>query len=313
MPPFKPIRTAIFPVAGLGFNFLPVTKTMPSEMLQIIDRPLIQYALNEAREAGIEQFVLVTGRGKTSLAEYFGDNFELEYWLNERKHSSASLQQTRIEAGQLVTVPQQYPLGLGHAIWCAREVVGNEPFAVILPDELMVGSPGCMAKMVEAYQTIGGNLLSLAEVPKDAAGLYGVIDPGIREGDITKVRGLTEKPHADAAPSNLVASGRYIFQPEIFELLGKQEPGINGEIQLTDALDELIATQSCHGLHYNGQRFDCGSQAGFITATLSLALDRKELAQEVIILMQQILQKEYSRLYGQAREQSEGGPPKTTH
>ena len=277
----KPVRKAVFPVAGLGTRFLPATKAMPKEMLPIIDRPLIQYAVDEAREAGIEQLVFITGRGKTAIVEHFDMAFELETTMRDRQKALDALEPTRIQPGNLLTVRQQVPLGLGHAIWCARAVVGDEPFAVILPDELMVGQTGCLKQMVDAYADVGGNLISVLEVPHDAVSSYGVIAPGARRGSLTEVTGLVEKPRVDAAPSNLIVSGRYILQPEVMQILGRQEKGTGGEIQLTDAMAQLIGQQPFHAVPFAGRRFDCGSKAGFVAATLALALARADLADDV--------------------------------
>ncbi|RZJ96134.1 MAG: UTP--glucose-1-phosphate uridylyltransferase, partial [Novosphingobium sp.] len=229
----KPVRKAVFPVAGLGTRFLPATKAIPKEMLPIIDRPLIQYAVDEAREAGIEQLIFVTGRGKTAMVEHFDHAFELETTMRDRNKKLDALERTWVQPGNLITVRQQVPLGLGHAIWCARAIVGDEPFAIFLPDELMVGSPGCMKQMVEAYNEIGGNLISVLEVPREDVSSYGVIAPGDRldgfGGALTEVRGLVEKPKVEDAPSNLIISGRYILQPEVMRTLEGQEKGAGGE------------------------------------------------------------------------------------
>lgn len=277
----KPIRKAVFPVAGLGTRFLPATKAMPKEMLPIVDRPLIQYAVDEAREAGIEQLVFITGRGKTAIVEHFDMAYELEATMRERDKALDALEPTRILPGNLLTVRQQVPLGLGHAIWCARAVIGDDPFAVILPDELMIGSTGCLKQMVEAYETVGGNLVSVLEVPREEVSKYGVIAPGKGSGPLTEVRGLVEKPPVEDAPSNLIVSGRYILQPDVMRILDRQEPGAGGEIQLTDAMAQLIGNQAFHALTFAGRRFDCGSKAGFVEATLAIALQRDDLAQEV--------------------------------
>jgi len=276
----KPIRTAVFPVAGLGTRFLPATKAIPKEMLPIIDRPLIQYAVDEAREAGIEQLVFVTGRGKTSIVEHFDTAYELESTMKERNKALDILDPTRILPGNLVTVRQQVPLGLGHAIWCARAIVGNDPFAIFLPDELMIGEPGCMKQMVEAYNEVGGNLISVLEVPREEVSSYGVIAPGKQDGSLTEVLGLVEKPKVEAAPSNLIISGRYILQPEVMGVLDNQEKGAGGEIQLTDAMARMIGTQPFHAVTFAGRRYDCGSKVGFVEATLALALARPDMAEE---------------------------------
>ncbi len=277
----KPVRKAVFPVAGMGTRFLPATKAIPKEMLPIIDRPLIQYAVDEAREAGIEQLIFVTGRGKTAIVEHFDMAFELETTMAEREKSLAVLEPTRIQPGNLVAVRQQVPLGLGHAIWCARAIVGDEPFAIFLPDELMIGSPGCMKQMVEAYEEVGGNLISVLEVPREEVSSYGVIDPGAAQGALTEVRGLVEKPRREEAPSNLIISGRYILQPEVMRVLERQEKGAGGEIQLTDAMAQMIGTQPFHAVTFAGKRYDCGSKLGFVEATLALALERDDMAEDV--------------------------------
>ena len=277
----KPIRKAVFPVAGLGTRFLPATKAIPKEMLPVIDRPLIQYAVDEAREAGIEQMIFVTGRGKTALIDHFDMAFELETTMKDRAKDLEALEPTRLPPGNLATVRQQVPLGLGHAIWCARGIVGDEPFAILLPDELMIGEPGCMKQMVDAYDEVGGNLISVLEVPRGDVSSYGVITPGERRGALTEVRGLVEKPSIEQAPSNLIVSGRYILQPEVMRTLEGQEQGAGGEIQLTDAMARMIGAQPFHAVTFAGKRYDCGSKAGFVEATLAIALERPDLRDEV--------------------------------
>lgn len=286
----KPIRKAVFPVAGLGTRFLPATKAIPKEMLPIIDRPLIQYAVDEAREAGIDQLIFVTGRGKTSIVEHFDTAFELESTMKERDKNLEVLSPTRIQPGNLVTVRQQVPMGLGHAIWCARAIVGDEPFAIFLPDELMIGTPGCMKQMVDAYNEVGGNLISVLEVPQEEVSSYGVIAPGARVSDtLTEVTGLVEKPKREEAPSNLIISGRYILQPEVMRTLEGQEKGAGGEIQLTDAMARMIGTQPFHAVTFAGKRYDCGSKVGFVEATLALALERPDMRDEVRAMAQRLL------------------------
>ncbi|GGB89296.1 UTP--glucose-1-phosphate uridylyltransferase [Novosphingobium endophyticum] len=277
----KPVRKAVFPVAGLGTRFLPATKAIPKELLPIVDRPLIQYAVDEAREAGIEEFVFVTGRGKTAIVEHFDTAYELEATMTSRGKSLDALEATRIQPGNLVAVRQQVPMGLGHAVWCARAVVGDEPFAIFLPDELMYGSPGCMAQMIEAYNEVGGNLISVLEVPREEVSSYGVIEPGDSWGNLTEVRGLVEKPKVEEAPSNKIVSGRYILQPEVMDLLASQEKGAGGEIQLTDSMARLIGEQPFHAVTFKGRRFDCGSKIGFVEATLAIALDREDMGEQV--------------------------------
>ena len=285
----KPIRKAVFPVAGLGTRFLPATKAIPKELLPIVDRPLIQYAVDEAREAGIEQMIFVTGRGKTALVEHFDIAYELETTMRERGKDLSVLDSTRFTPGDLIAVRQQVPLGLGHAIWCARAIVGDEPFAILLPDELMVGTPGCMAQMVEAYNEVGGNLISVLEVPREEVSSYGVIDPGESRGALTEVRGLVEKPPLAVAPSNKIISGRYILQPEVMRTLENQEKGAGGEIQLTDAMARMIGQQPFHAVTFAGQRFDCGSKTGFVEATLALALERDDIGAEVRRIAERLL------------------------
>ncbi len=278
----KPIRKAVFPVAGLGTRFLPATKAIPKEMLPIVDRPLIQYAVDEAREAGIEQMIFVTGRGKTALVEHFDIAYELENTMAEREKDMSVLDSTRFLPGDLITVRQQVPMGLGHAIWCARAIVGDEPFAIFLPDEFMHGSPGCMAQMVAAYNEVGGNLISVLEVPEDQVSSYGVIKPGKRGvGALTEVLGLVEKPKKEDAPSNLIISGRYILQPEVMRVLEKQEKGAGGEIQLTDAMAQMIGDQPFHAVKFDGKRYDCGSKVGYIEANLAIALEREDMGEAV--------------------------------
>ncbi|GAA4777643.1 UTP--glucose-1-phosphate uridylyltransferase GalU [Novosphingobium ginsenosidimutans] len=289
----KPIKKAVFPVAGLGTRFLPATKAIPKEMLPIIDRPLIQYAVDEAREAGIEQLIFVTGRGKTAIVEHFDMAFELETTMADRHKSLEVLEPTRIQPGNLVTVRQQVPQGLGHAIWCARAIVGDEPFAIFLPDELMIANPGgagCMKQMVAAYNEHGGNLISVLEVPEEDVSSYGVIAPGAKISDqVTEVTGLVEKPKREDAPSNLIISGRYILQPEVMRVLEGQEAGAGGEIQLTDAMARMIGQQPFHAVTFAGRRFDCGSKIGFLEATLALALERQDLGEEVRAMAKRLL------------------------
>jgi UTP--glucose-1-phosphate uridylyltransferase len=285
----KPIKKAVFPVAGMGTRFLPATKVVPKELLPIVDRPLIQYAVDEAREAGIEEIIFVTGRGKTALVDNFDIAYELERTMSERGKDLGVLDSTRFTPGNLITVRQQEPLGLGHAIWCARAIIGDEPFAILLPDELMVGEPGCMKQMADAYNEVGGNLISVLEVPHDQVSSYGVIDPGPENGALTQVNGLVEKPAAAQAPSNKIISGRYILQPEVMQTLQNQEAGAGGEIQLTDAMARMIGNQPFHAVTFAGQRYDCGSKVGFVEATLALALEREDIGAEVRAIAQRLL------------------------
>ncbi len=288
----KPIKKAVFPVAGLGTRFLPATKAIPKELLPIVDRPLIQYAVDEAREAGIEQMIFVTGRGKSAIVEHFDIAYELETTMGERGKDLSVLDPTRATPGDIITVRQQVPMGLGHAIWCARAIVGDEPFAIFLPDELMVGKAGgtgCMKQMVEAYDEVGGNLISVLEVPEEEVSSYGVIDPGAAHGSLTEVKGLVEKPPQDQAPSNKIISGRYILQPEVMRTLENQGKGAGGEIQLTDAMARMIGTQPFHAVTFDGNRYDCGSKLGFVEATLALALQREDMGADVRAMAQKLL------------------------
>jgi UTP--glucose-1-phosphate uridylyltransferase len=275
----RPVRKAVFPVAGLGTRLLPATKTMPKEMLTVVDRPLIQYAVDEAREAGIEQLIFVTGRGKSSLVDYFDLGFELEATMEKAGKSRAALDSSRTTPGELISVRQQQPLGLGHAVWCARHIVGDEPFAVILPDDLMVG--GALRQMVEAYNQVGGNIVCAAEVPEDKTASYGIVAPGAMVGNLTEVLGMVEKPKPADAPSRLAIIGRYILQPEVMTILDAKETGAGGEIQLTDAMAKLIGKQPFHAVKVDAVRHDCGDKAGFVLANLAIALDSPELGPKV--------------------------------
>ena len=277
----KPVRKAVFPVAGLGTRFLPATKAIPKEMLPVVDSPLIQYAVDEAREAGIEQMIFVTGRGKSVIEDHFDIAFELEHTMTARGKDVSVLANTRLSPGNCVYVRQQEPLGLGHAIWCARDIIGDEPFAIFLPDEFMHGSPGCMKQMVDAYHQIGGNIISVLEVPRNAVSSYGVIAPGVANGAVTEILGLVEKPKVEDAPSNLIVSGRYILQPEVMRILEGQEKGAGGEIQLTDAMAQMIGRQPFNAVTFNGNRYDCGSKVGYIEANLALALQRPDMAEQI--------------------------------
>ena len=279
------VRKAVFPVAGLGTRLLPATKSIPKEMITIVDRPLIQYAVDEAREAGIEQLIFVTGRGKSTLVDYFDMAFELETTMRGKGKSLDPLEPSRARFGEIVTVRQQQPLGLGHAVWCARHIVGDEPFAVLLPDELMVGKPNCLAQMVEACGKVGGNIVAALEVPDSETHKYGVIDPGASDGPLTEILGMVEKPAPGTAPSNLMLPGRYILQPEVMRQLDAQETGAGGEIQLTDAMAKLIGKQPFHAYRFEGERYDCGSAAGFVVANLAMALQRSDVAPSIRAFM----------------------------
>jgi UTP--glucose-1-phosphate uridylyltransferase len=280
---FKKIRKVVFPVAGLGTRFLPATKSVPKEMLPVVDRPLIQYAVDEAKEAGIEHFIFVTGRGKTAIADYFDHAYELEQTLASKGKTQAlnMLTDMRPRAGAASFLRQQEPAGLGHAVWCARDLVGDEPFAVILADELLKSSPGCLAQMVEAYERTQGNVVGLVDVPEEHTDRYGVIKPGARDGKLVEIAGMIEKPKPDAAPSTLALVGRYILQPTVFDHLARQDRGAGGEIQLTDAMARLIGDEPFHGLEFDGTRFDCGNKVGFMAANVAYALEREDMADEL--------------------------------
>jgi UTP--glucose-1-phosphate uridylyltransferase len=275
------VRKAVFPVAGLGTRLLPATKTMPKEMVTIVDRPLIQYAVDEAREAGIEQMIFVTGRGKSTLVDYFDVAFELEATLNDKGKGLGVLNPSNAEVGEIVTVRQQRPLGLGHAVWAARHVIGEEPFAVLLPDDLMNGTPGALKQMVDAWDKVGGNLIATEEVPLEKTRSYGIIAPGETNGKLTEVRGLVEKPDPSEAPSRLGIIGRYILQPEVLRVLDAGETGAGGEIQLTDAMAKLVGKQPFHALTVAATRYDCGDPAGFVIANLAMAVQRDDVAPKV--------------------------------
>ncbi len=276
----KKVRKAIFPVAGLGTRFLPATKAVPKEMLPVVDKPLIQYAIDEARAAGIEQMIFVTGRGKGAIEDHFDIAYELEDTLSARDKTDllAALEGSRFAPGSIAYVRQMEPLGLGHAVWCARDLIGNEPFAVLLADELLWNPANpCLKQMVETYEAKGGNVIATLEVPEDHTNRYGIVDPGAVTGFETEVKGFIEKPKLGTAPSRLAAVGRYIIQPEVFDLLGRGTRGAGNEIQLTDALAQLIGQQPFHARTFDGVRHDCGDKAGFIMANLALALERKDL------------------------------------
>jgi UTP--glucose-1-phosphate uridylyltransferase len=277
----KRVKTAVFPVAGLGTRFLPATKAMPKEMLTVVDRPLIQYAVDEAREAGITHFVFVTGRTKGVIEDHFDRQFELEKTLELRGKTAAlaGLQRDLPSAGRTSFTRQQEPLGLGHAVWCARDIVGDEPFALLLPDMLFKSERGVLKQMMETYEETGGNVIAVEEVPHDEVSSYGVVGRGPGDDRGFRVTGMVEKPRPEDAPSNLIISGRYILQPEIFDLLADQPRGAGGEIQLTDAMVTLMGRQPFAGVKYEGQSFDCGSKIGFLAANVAYALDRDDIGE----------------------------------
>ena len=279
----KPLRKAVLPVAGLGTRFLPATKAMAKEMLPVVDKPLIQYAVEEARAAGIEQFCMVTGRGKTALVEHFDVAFELEAVLTQRSKDIElkMLRDAQLPPGSITTVRQQEPLGLGHAIWCARAFIGDDPFAILLPDDLVLSDTPCMKQLADAYYQTGGCVVAVSEVPRDQTQKYGILDIGADDGRLVEVRGLVEKPKPEAAPSNLSIIGRYVLLPEVIGFLSKMERGAGNEVQLTDAMAKLIGHVPFHGLRYEGRRFDCGDKVGFLEAQLAFALKRPDLGPAV--------------------------------
>jgi UTP--glucose-1-phosphate uridylyltransferase len=279
----KKIRKAVLPVAGFGTRVLPATKSLPKEMLPVFDRPAVHWVVEEAMAAGIEHIVFVTGRNKSAIEDYFDRSYELEDSLRRAGKTAQLelLEKFLPEAGTKSFVRQQSPLGLGHAVWCARDIIGDEPFAVLLPDVLVQAEPSCLAQMVEAYGRVGGNVIAVDPVPMERVSSYGVIAHGPRDGRLMPLTGMVEKPPRDAAPSNLKITGRYILQPEIFELLATQERGAGGEIQLTDAMLRLLDTQAFHALEFEGREFDCGSRVGYAEAYLAYALADPELGGQV--------------------------------
>jgi UTP--glucose-1-phosphate uridylyltransferase len=273
------IRKVVFPVAGLGTRMLPATKALPKEMLPVVDKPIIQYALEEAAAAGCEEFVLVTGRGKALIEDHFDRAFELFEQLARKgkEDELAALERDVPPPGGIVYTRQQQPLGLGHAVWCARHAVGREPFGVILVDDLIHAEVPCMAQLAEAHGRTGGSIVAVMEVPAEQTARYGVVDPGADDGRLVEVRGLVEKPRPEVAPSRLAVIGRYVLTPEVFDHLERQKAGAGGEIQLTDALARLLGRQPCHGFRFAGRRFDCGDKLGYLEAIVALALDRADL------------------------------------
>ena len=275
----KRVRKAIFPVGGLGTRFLPATKALPKEMLTVVDKPIIQYAVEEARAAGIEEFIFVTGRGKSAIEDHFDHSYELSETLHKRAkyQELADITSNMLKPGQVAYTRQQDPLGLGHAVWCARNLVGDEPVAILLADDLILSDISCLKQMVDHYETTGGNLVAVMEVDRQATKSYGVIAPGKVDGPLIEVTGLVEKPEPDQAPSNLAVVGRYILQPEVFRHLDRFERGAGGEIQLTDSMAKLIGVQPFHGVVFDGRRFDCGTRVGFIDANIAYALKRPDM------------------------------------
>ena len=289
----KPVRKAVLPVAGLGTRFLPATKAMAKEMLTIFDRPLIQYAVEECLAAGIEQFVFVTGRNKQAIEDHFDRNYELEETLI-RRNKQAELKialQSVIAPGNAMFTRQQEPLGLGHAVWCAREFIGDEPFAVLLPDELTISIPSCTKQLVDAHRKTGGSVISVVEVPREQTNRYGIVAIAKDDGKMAEVTAMVEKPKPEAAPSRLAIIGRYVLLPEVFDHLGKHQKGAGGEIQLTDAMAKMIGAKPFHALRYGGGRYDCGSPLGFLEANAAVTLSRPDTADAARAMLQRLLGK----------------------
>ena len=285
------VRKAVLPVAGLGTRFLPATKAMPKEMLTVVDRPLIQYAVEECLAAGIEEFVFVTGRNKSAIEDHFDAAYELEATLRERgkKNELKQTQDAAIKPGNAIFTRQQRPLGLGHAVWCARAWIGREPFAVLLPDELTIDSPSCTAQLVAAHGKTGGNVVAVMDVPRDQTKSYGIAAVKAGRDGLAEITGLVEKPKPEAAPSTLAIIGRYVLMPEVFDHLDKHETGAGGEIQLTDAMAKMIGNQPFHALTYAGQRYDCGTRLGFLEANCAVALNRDDTKADTRALLGRLL------------------------
>ncbi len=281
------VRKAVFPVGGMGTRFLPATKAVPTEMLPVVDKPLIQYAVEEAQAAGIEDFIFVTSRGKTAIEDHFDHNLELQNLLLERGRPEEAVRVggPMFDPGQIAFTRQQEPLGLGHAVWCARDLVGDEPFAVLLADDLVRATTPCLKQMVDVHARVGGSIVAVMDVPREHTNRYGILDIGATDGSLVEVRGLVEKPDPADAPSTLSVIGRYILQPEVFGYLSRHERGAGGEIQLTDAMAKMIGGSPFHGLRFEGERFDCGDKAGFLEANLAFALDRDDLRDQVLPLL----------------------------
>jgi len=289
----KKVTKAIFPVAGLGTRFLPATKSVPKEIMTLVDRPLVQYAIDEARAAGIKEFIFVTSRGKSALEDYFDHSPVLEQELRKKGKDDLLevLKSTNMESGAIAYIRQHRALGLGHAVWCARRLIANEPFAVMLPDDVIAAETPCLQQMVEAYEETGGNMVAAMEVPPERASAYGVLDVQDDMGSIVSVKGMVEKPAADEAPSNLAVIGRYILSPSVLSNLNKMKSGAGGEIQLTDAIAQDIGSEKgVYGYRFRGQRFDCGSKAGFLQATVAFALARDDLREDLSRYLKEVIQ-----------------------
>ena len=288
----KKVTKAVFPVAGQGTRFLPATKSIPKEIMTLVDRPLIQYAIDEARAAGIKEFIFVTSRGKSALEDYFDHSPEMENTLKRQGKTELLeiLRDTNMDSGAIAYVRQNRPMGLGHAVWCARRLIGNEPFAVLLPDDVIAADKPCLQQMIEAYEQTGGNMVAAMEVPPEKASSYGVLDIGDDMGSIVKAKGMVEKPKREDAPSNLAVIGRYILTPKVLTNLNRMKQGVGGEIQLTDAIAEEIKTSdNVYGFRFRGQRYDCGSKAGFLQATVAFGLERPDLRDEFSLYLNDMM------------------------
>jgi len=279
---FKPVRKAVFPVGGLGTRFLPATKAMPKEMLPVVDKPLIEYAVDEAKAAGIEEFIFITGRGKAAIEDHFDLSLELEtQMLDKGKNREALISHSAFKPGQVAFTRQQQALGLGHAVWCARNLVGNEPFAVLLADDLVKSQVPCLAQILHHYKKVGGNIIAVEAISPEHTNRYGIIEPGIWDHNLVDVKGIIEKPSPATAPSNIAVIGRYVLQPEVFEFLDRQTVGAGGEIQLTDSLSSMVGRFPFHGLQFEGQRFDCGDKVGFQEANIAFSMDRPDIGEQM--------------------------------
>ena len=288
----RKVTKAIFPVAGMGTRFLPATKSVPKEIMTLVDRPLVQYAIDEARAAGIKEFIFVTSRGKSALEDYFDHNLVLEQDLKSKGKDELLevLNKTNMESGAIAYIRQHKALGLGHAVWCARRLIGDEPFAVMLPDDVIAADKPCLQQMVEAYEETGGNMVAAMEVPTEKTSSYGILDTGENVGTVVRARGMVEKPKPEDAPSNLAVIGRYVLGPSVLYNLNQMKAGSGGEIQLTDAIAEDITNGvPVFGYKFDGRRFDCGSKAGFLQATVSFALDREDLRDDLSRYLQDIV------------------------
>ena len=288
LPVAKKVRKAVFPVGGLGTRFLPATKAMPKEMLPVVDKPLIQYAVEEALAAGIEEIIFVTGRGKAAIEDFFDHSFELRQMLGERGKDAElhTIDIPVLEPGRVAYTRQQAPLGLGHAVWCARELVGDEPFAILLADDLVMADNPCLKQMVDVFEQTGGNVVAVQDVPHEHTNRYGILDIASDDGRLVEIKGLVEKPDPVDAPSTLSIIGRYILLPEVFGYLSEKKKGAGGEIQLTDSMARMIGDVPFHGLRFSGRRFDCGDKPGFFEANVAFALARPELHDEIAAILQ---------------------------